>query len=54
LVKTHSNPGDLVVDPFAGYGTTGIVALKTGRRFLGCEKILTDAEAADVRCREVM
>jgi site-specific DNA-methyltransferase (adenine-specific) len=30
-------PGGLVVDPFAGSGTTGVAALRTGRRFLGCE-----------------
>jgi site-specific DNA-methyltransferase (adenine-specific) len=29
--------GGVVVDPFAGSGTTGAAALSTGRRFLGCE-----------------
>lgn len=52
LVATHSNPGDMIVDPFAGFGTTGIVALKMGRWFAGSEKIAADAEAADQRCRE--
>jgi len=51
LVATHSNPGDMVVDPFVGFGTTGIVALKMGRWFVGCEKIAADAEAADQRCQ---
>jgi site-specific DNA-methyltransferase (adenine-specific) len=32
-------PGGLVVDPFAGSGTTGVAALRTGRRFLGCELV---------------
>jgi site-specific DNA-methyltransferase (adenine-specific) len=49
LVKTHSNPGDLVVDFFAGYGTTGIVAHNLGRKFRGCEQITQDAEQADKR-----
>ena len=49
LIKAHSNPGDLVVDCFAGYGTTGIVAHNLGRRFLGCEAIEEDAVAADAR-----
>lgn len=31
-------PGDLVLDPFAGSGTTGVGALLEGRRFLGVEK----------------
>ncbi len=37
LVKTYSNPGDLVVDPFAGSGTTAHACILTGRRFMGCE-----------------
>lgn len=32
-----SNPGDLVLSPFAGIGSEGYVALKMGRRFLGVE-----------------
>ena len=54
LVATHSNPGDLVVDPFAGYGTTGIATLAAGRRFQGCEIIPEDAAAADQRCLAVV
>ena len=37
LVRWASEPGDLVLDPFAGSGTTGIAALEEGRRFAGCE-----------------
>ena len=37
LIEKHSNPGDLVLDCFAGSGTTAAAALETGRRFLGCE-----------------
>lgn len=51
LINTHSNPGDLVCDFFAGYGTTGIVARKLGRDFIGCEAIKADALAADKRVR---
>lgn len=32
-----SHPGDLVVDPYAGSGTTGLAAKQTGRRWIGCE-----------------
>jgi len=49
LVRTHSNPGDLVVDCFAGSGSTGIVSHNLGRRFLGCEQIAEDAAAANQR-----
>jgi len=37
LVRKHSNRGDLVIDPFLGSGTSAIAALKTGRKFLGCD-----------------
>lgn len=33
----YSNPGDLVLDPFNGIGSTGFQALKMGRRYLGIE-----------------
>ncbi len=34
IVRVHSNPGDLVVDFFAGSGTTGEAAARNGRRYL--------------------
>ena len=34
IVKVHSNPGETVMDFFAGSGTTGEAAAKNGRRFL--------------------
>ena len=33
-----SKPGDVVLDPFFGTGTTGAVARKLGRRFIGIER----------------
>lgn len=41
--------GGLVLDPFCGNGTTGVAAVQTGRRFLGCE--LVPAHAATARAR---
>jgi DNA modification methylase len=35
IIKTCSNPGDVVIDPFSGSATTLAVAKKLGRRFLG-------------------
>jgi len=35
IIRTCSNPGDLVLDPFSGSATTLAVAKKLGRRFLG-------------------
>ncbi len=37
LVKKHSKPGDLIVDPFVGSGTTAIAAISHGRKFAGCD-----------------
>lgn len=33
-----AKPGELVLDPFMGSGTTGVAAVRTGRRFIGIEK----------------
>lgn len=38
LIRTYSNPGDLVLDFCMGSGTTGAACLTTGRRFIGMEK----------------
>lgn len=37
LVKVWSAPDEIVFDPFAGIGSTGYVAIKNGRRFVGTE-----------------
>lgn len=36
-ILAGSRPGDLVLDPFNGAGTVGVVALRHGRRYLGLE-----------------
>ena len=38
VIIAASNPGDLVLDPFFGSGTTGAVAKKLHRRFIGIER----------------
>src|SRR5205823_531075 len=37
IIRVATNPNGVVLDPFAGSGTTLAVAKKLGRRFLGCE-----------------
>lgn len=38
LMLASSNPGEVVLDPFLGSGTTSVVAKKLGRRYLGIEQ----------------
>jgi len=38
VLLSTTNPGDIVVDPFFGSGTTGAVAIKLGRHFIGYER----------------
>jgi len=45
IIRVSSNPGDMVLDPFAGSGTTLAVAKKLGRHYLGIELSPNYAEA---------
>lgn len=54
LVKTHSNKGDTVCDPFTGWGSTGIASLFNERKFIGCEIDSIDALLADKRCQRAL
>ena len=38
IILSSSNPGDVVLDPFFGSGTTGAVAKKLGRNWIGIER----------------
>ncbi len=49
IIRVSTNPGDLVLDPFAGSGTTLATAKRLGRRYLGIE--LSDEYAERVRER---
>lgn len=49
LVRAFTEPGGLVLDPFAGSGSTGVACLRAGRRFVGCEIDPAMAEVARAR-----
>lgn len=50
LVDLFSDPGQLILDPFMGSGTTGVAAVRRGRRFIGIEK---DPKWFDVACARI-
>lgn len=50
LVRLVTPPGGLVLDPFAGSGTTGAAAVLEGRRFLGIER---EPEYVDIACARI-
>lgn len=49
IIRACSNPGDLVLDPFGGSGTTLVVAKKLGRRWLGFELSAQYVERIEAR-----
>ena len=38
LVRDFTEPGETILDPFAGSGTTGIACIRLGRNFVGWER----------------
>ena len=53
LLVATTNPGDVVLDPFFGTGTTGAVAKMLGREFIGIEREEAYREAAEARIARV-
>jgi modification methylase len=53
VILSSSRPDDLVLDPFCGTGTTGAVAKRLGRRFIGIEREQSYAKAAEKRLAAV-
>lgn len=52
LIRTYSNPGDLVLDNCMGSGTTGVACINTGRRFIGIENNGDYFATAEQRIRD--
>lgn len=53
IILTHSNPGDLVIDCFAGTGTAGVSAVQNARKFKGADTDRKAAAFANSRIKEV-
>jgi modification methylase len=51
VIVSSSKPGDIVLDPFFGSGTTGAVARRLGRHFIGLER---DAQYARLARKRIM
>lgn len=51
LIRTYTNPGDLVLDNTAGSGTTAIAAINAGRKFICIER---DKEYFDKACERIL
>ena len=53
VLLSSSKPGDVVLDPFFGSGTTGAVAKRLGRHFIGIEREQDYIDVADARIASV-
>lgn len=54
LIKTYSNPGDVVFDGYGGSGTTAIAAQMENRKFIVCENHLPYYEASQKRLENLI
>ncbi len=54
IVEMASNPGDIVLDFFAGSGTTASVVHKLGRQFITCDQLDSQIEMSMKRLRKVV
>lgn len=53
-IELWTNPGDIVFDPFTGIGSTEYVALRSGRRALGCELKPSYYQQAVANCKAAL
>ncbi len=54
VIVSSTKPGDVILDPFFGSGTTGAVAKRLGRRFIGIEREKVYADVARARIAEIV
>ncbi|WP_296596227.1 site-specific DNA-methyltransferase [Phenylobacterium sp.] len=54
VIMSSTKPGDIILDPFFGTGTTGAVARRLGRKFIGIERETEYAKIAEQRIFRVI
>lgn len=54
VIMSSTKPGDVILDPFFGTGTTGAVAKKLGRNFVGIEREQSYIDAASKRIEDIV
>lgn len=54
LVRLFTNPGEKIIDPFMGSGSTGVAAVRAGRPFVGIEKDPAYFKIAEARIRAAL
>ena len=54
VILSSTRPGDIILDPFFGVGTTGAAAKRLGRRYVGIERETKYAELARQRIAKVI
>jgi len=52
LIRDFTDPGEVVLDPFSGSGTTGVACKRLGRAFIGWERDLKYHAIAERRIRD--
>jgi DNA modification methylase len=50
MVQRYTAPNELVIDPFAGSGSTGVACVNIGRPFIGIER---DSDYFDLACKRI-
>jgi DNA modification methylase len=49
-VRLLTDPGETILDPFMGSGSTGVAALESGRDFIGIER---EPKYFDIACKRI-
>lgn len=50
IVENYTKPGQIIIDPFMGSGTTGVAAIQLGRKFIGIER---DPKYFAIACQRI-